>query len=158
MRLNKLIFIILIILFFAVLIFNNINSKSAEPTINKKTTPTVTINGHVFQVETATTSAQQAKGLSNRKSLPEKNGMLFLFDRPSILTFWMKDMRFPIDIIFIKDNKVISIAHNAPPPSSPEEDLPVYSPEEPSDKVLEINAGLSKQYNIKKGDTIEFNL
>ena len=105
-------------------------------------------------VALAITPQEQAKGLGQRASLPQDQGMLFLFKKADKLYFWMKDMEFPIDIIFIKDHTIVSVAENVPALKVPDNKLPIYSPTKPSDKVLEINAGLFKKYNFKAGDTI----
>lgn len=121
--------------------------------------PTATVHGHRFNLEIATTPEEQQKGLSDRDSLPQDNGMLFVFPQSSLLTFWMKDMGFPIDIIFIHGDTVVSIAHDAPPPTSENKNnLPLYKPDQPSDKVLEINAGLAEKYGMTKGDRVEIEL
>lgn len=67
----------------------------------------------------------------------------------------MKDMRFPIDILWIKDGKVTGFIENAPAPTSGTEDskLPTYSSKTPVDYVLELPAGYAKQYGIKIGST-----
>lgn len=158
--LNKLIiFFGIILVIFAGVVFFQFSSKPN----NKKSTlgsqaPSVTITNHIFKVELAKTPKDQQHGLSGRKSLPENQGMLFIFDHPDLYNFWMNDMKFPLDIIFIRDNKIVSIAQNAKPPTSSKETLPIYKPPDLADKVLEINAGLSKKYNIKKGDLLVIKL
>ena len=66
----------------------------------------------------------------------------------------MHEMRFPLDIIFIRQNTIVAIFENLPYPKSKEETLPVYKPEKPADSVLEINGGLSKKYGFKAGDHV----
>ena len=78
-------------------------------------TNTVTIGNTVFNVEIASTTAEQTIGLSGRKSLAENEGMFFTFNSPGVQNFWMKDMNFPIDIIWISGNKVAGFAENAEP-------------------------------------------
>ena len=122
----------------------------------QRPTPTITIGDHTFAVELATTSLQQEKGLSYHSSLPQNAGMLFVFEEPAIRTFWMKDMKFPIDIIFIRNNRIINIHENIWPPSpnTPVSDLSRYSSSEPANYVLEINAGLSQKYGFRNGDSV----
>lgn len=110
---------------------------------------TVTINDQEFNVKVAKTEAQKQKGLSGANSIGEKDGMLFIFDTPDHYSFWMKDMKFPIDIIYINGDKVVTVIRNAPT-----QDLKTYQPESPSDKVLEIQAGLSEKYKIDKGSSV----
>ncbi len=130
-----------------------------KDTSEQQKLPRATINHHAFNLEIAIDPQDRHKGLSSRDSLPADHGMLFIFGKPSDVAFWMKDMRFPIDIIFIHGDTITSIAENVPPPTSrDQESLPVYKPETASDKVLEINAGLSQKYNIKKGDRVQIRL
>lgn len=116
--------------------------------------PQITVGNNVFVVEIADTTANRAKGLSGRDFLRENEGMLFLFDRPATQNFWMKNMKFPIDIIWINDDRIVGFAENASV-SVVGEQLFIYSSLEPVDKVLEVNAGLVKKYNIKIGDTVK---
>ena len=81
--------------------------------------------------------------------------MLFPFEKADYYSFWMKNMKFPIDIIYINKNHIVTIHQNIKPPKTKEESLPIYKPEDPSDTVLEINAGLSEKYKFKKGDTVK---
>lgn len=120
----------------------------------KKTT--LTIRNHTFAVELAKSIQQKTKGLGYRSLLNENTGMLFLFDAPQILNFWMKDMKFAIDIIFIQGNKIVTIYNSVPFPSpdTPLSHLPNYSSNEPADKVLEINAGISEKYGFEEGDEV----
>lgn len=120
----------------------------------------VTIHDKTFSVEIAQTNVQKEKGLSKRSSLSEDRGMLFLFDTADYLRFWMKDMKFPIDILFIKDDKIVTIYLNAQNPQSTEENLnpPLYTPTEPSNKVLELKAGTVEKYGIKQGDSVQISL
>ena len=118
--------------------------------------PSITIRNHTFTIEIADTNEAQAKGLSYRTSLNQDTGMLFVFEKPSLYTFWMKDMHFPLDILFIKDNIIVTIHENVPnPPSNtPLNQLPAYAPKQPANYVLEINAGLSQKYGFREGDEV----
>ncbi len=108
-----------------------------------------------FTVELARSSAEQALGLGKRGGLNPDSGMLFIFSKPSIQNFWMKDMEFPIDMVWIDENKkVIGFAENALP-----EDFPkVYSSPKPASYVLEIGAGQVKIKSIQVGDEVNFDL
>ncbi len=167
MSINKLIIIFgIILVIFAGVVFFQFSSKTTKKTPAKHVTTsttttnaanTVTINNHTFKIETAKSSKEQQAGLSGRNSLPADHGMLFVFDKTDYYNFWMKNMKFPLDIIFIKDDKIISIEKNATPPSG-ESNPPIIKSGGDVNKVLEINAGLSDKYNIKKGDNLEINL
>jgi uncharacterized membrane protein (UPF0127 family) len=118
------------------------------------TSATVQVRGTTFHVDVVASPEALAIGLSHTASLPADHGMLFLFDKPDYYQFWMKGMTFPLDIIFVRNSTIVSIAHNVLVPSDDGE-LPRYAPDEPIDKVLEINAGLSDQYGIQSGDAVE---
>lgn len=83
--------------------------------------------------------------------------MLFVYSQPSIHQFWMKDMQFPIDIIWIDNGKVVGITDNVPPPdpNTTLNQLPTYSSPQPVSAVLEVNAGYAAMYNIMAGDPVE---
>jgi len=121
----------------------------------------ITINDKVFDVEIADTPDERAKGLSDRDSLDQNSGMLFIFEQKGVVpSFWMKDMRFNIDIIWIGDGKIIGIEKNVPVPAAGTEDssLAIYSPGKPIDYVLELNAGTSDTYNFQNGNRVKINL
>ncbi|MEK7092398.1 MAG: DUF192 domain-containing protein [Patescibacteria group bacterium] len=125
------------------------------PTIGKtEKMPKATVNKQTFKLYLASDAKTTETGLSGRPNMPTDYGMLFEFEKAGYHTFWMKNMKFPIDILFIKENKIIGIFENVQPPTTAGDTLLLYKPEEPADKVLEINAGLSKKYNIKMGDTV----
>jgi uncharacterized membrane protein (UPF0127 family) len=110
----------------------------------------IQVGNAVFEIEIADTSLKQSRGLSGRENLEENKGMLFVFDKPEIRGFWMKGMKFPLDILWICGEKVIGFVENAPPAIS--EDAPVYYPPKAVDKVLEINAGLVEKIGIRLED------
>lgn len=107
-------------------------------------------------VEVAEDPLSRATGLSGRNSLPEKNGMLFLFDASARHGIWMKGMRFPLDIIWMREGAVVDLVENAPPPDIGVRDasLPVFMPDVEAESVLEVSAGFAKKYNIKIGDRV----
>ena len=113
----------------------------------------VKINNTTIKVEVAETPLAREKGLSGREKLDQNKGMLFIFPQKDYYSFWMKEMKFPIDIIWISDNRVVDIAYDLPLQAS--EFLKTYQPKEPVNFVLEVNAGFSKKYNIKIGDRVE---
>ena len=118
--------------------------------------PRAEINGHTFSLYLAQTSQEQSIGLAKYNKIDQNQGMIFLFNKSDYYSFWMKDMKFPIDIIFISDNKVVDIFDKVP--VWPNENLPVYTTKTKANKVLEINAGLAKKYSIKIGDLVKLNL
>src|ERR1700692_755578 len=153
MSLNKIIigFIVILLLFSAFIMLQ----------IGKTSTPPakVTIDNHTYSVEVATTTAEQQQGLSGKNSLPQDQGMLFVFKTPGLYAFWMKGMKFPLDIIFIKDNKIVSISKNVPVPKDAKEtNLPIYTSAAPANRALEINAGQATTYDFQKGDDVGIKL
>ena len=136
------------------LLFLQKYSKTGNPFLFKKT-PMATINNRTFELSVADSQKEREIGLSETRSLPENQGMIFIFDKPNYYPFWMKNMTIPIDIIFIKGQEIVTIQSDVQPPTSSTESSIIYAPSEPSDKVLEISAGLSKKYNFKKGDKVK---
>lgn len=126
-------------------------------------TKTVKIGDTSIKVEAANSDAERQKGLSERSSLDKDSGMLFVINNKAIPTFWMKDMKFAIDIIWIlsssgdvKEGEIIQIDKNAlaPPPGTSDNKLKLYSPKSAVDYVLEVNSGFSDSNNIKVGDSV----
>lgn len=117
--------------------------------------PMTVINGHMFYIEIARTQKQQETGLAKYSSLTENKAMYFPFNHADYYTFWMKNMHFSIDIIFLQSKKIVAIFPNVPPPTKDEIALPIYQSPSPADSVLEISAGLSKKYGFKAGDSME---
>ncbi len=106
-----------------------------------------------IKVDLALTSENRARGLSGRTILKEDEGMLFVFENVDKYKFWMKEMNFPIDIIWIDENqKVVYIQKNASPESYPE----TFGGEQNSKYVLELVSGFSDKYNLKEGDKVSF--
>lgn len=110
----------------------------------------VSVLGHMFRVELADTDEERMLGLGGRDGLCEGCGMLFRFDAPGRYTFWMNGMRFPLDILWIRDGKIVFIAKNVPADFAG-----IIRPAAEANSVLEIDAGLSDQYGIMEGDDVE---
>ena len=120
-----------------------------------KKSPTVIIGDRKFEVSVADSQKEREIGLSETKSLSQDQGMIFLFEKPDYYAFWMRNMKLPIDIIYIKNDQIVTIQSNVAPPKEEESPI-VYTPTEPSDKVLEIQAGLAQKYDFKKGDKVKY--
>ena len=118
----------------------------------------VKINGKQFFVDVAKTDKQKEKGLDVYETLPVKKGMVFTFQAADYYPFWMKGMKFPIDIIYINNNKIVDIFPELSNPKTSTESPIIVKPSTKSNFVLEINAGLSRKYNFKTGDTVEIHL
>lgn len=117
----------------------------------------VKVKGSTVVAEVARDPSSRARGLSGRDSLPEALGMLFIFETASYPSIWMKAMKFPLDIIWVRNGKIVDLEENAPPPtvSSRTESLPIYTPDVPARLVLEVNAGFAKKFGIHIGDEVK---
>ncbi|MBP0016370.1 MAG: DUF192 domain-containing protein [Cyanobacteria bacterium SBLK] len=119
---------------------------------------TATMGGEVIELEVTETPEQQALGLMFRDRLPDDRGMLFSFDPPRPVGFWMKNVRISLDMIFLRDGEVRYIAANVPPCYQPAPQCPAYGPPEAIDRVIELRGGRAEELGLKAGDriTIEF--
>lgn len=112
----------------------------------------VAMRGKTFSVEVADTDLKREKGLGERDSLAADHGMYFPFPAARHWVFWMKGMRFPIDIVWIQDGKVVDISPDAQVDAGAP--LKTYSPVEPADAVLELNAGAVRAIGLQRGDAV----
>lgn len=108
-----------------------------------------------YYVDIARDAVSQARGLSGREQLAAAEGMLFVFSQPMPRLFWMNEMNFPLDFVWIRDRKVIGIAENIPHPAANNGEIYRLSSPEPADMVLEINAGEIRARGIQVGDAIQ---
>ncbi len=114
------------------------------------------INGQTIHLELAVTGPEKEKGLGYRDRLAEGAGMLFVFQTKDRYGFWMKGMRFPLDFIWIDGNKVADLSRNIPQPESGVAQPVSIAPDQPVDKVLEVNAGVIDRLGVKIGDLVQF--
>lgn len=142
----KIFFIVLsLILFFSILFYLEFKQIHYENT-------KVTINNKEFFIEIADDNLKRKKGLGERKFMCENCGMLFIFPEKNQYSFWMKNMNFDLDILWLEDEKVVFIEKNV----SYKNQKIIYKPEIISDSVLELNAGNVNKFEIKIGDRIKF--
>src|SRR5579863_8318724 len=130
-RLGLVIIAALVILLLAFFFFRN---SSIFPFLSP--TKTVTINSHTFSVTLAQTEKDKELGLTIKSSLPQDQGMYFPFSSAGYYSFWMGNMKFPIDIIFIHNGKVVTIFSKAQPQDASKPAV-IFKPTEPSNAVLE---------------------
>jgi len=117
--------------------------------------PTVIIGDNRIVLEVMQTSTELSKGLSGKPSLGAEHGMLFIFSKPALYQFWMPDMNFSIDILWIDNGKIIGITPEVPYTFDPQAPI-FYKPPSPVQYVLEVNAGFTAEKNIQIGDTVIF--
>ena len=147
-RLKLLAIAIMIIIVVAIAAFG-IFAEVASEKAPAKQEAVVAVGGHELQVEMVSTPKQQYQGLSGRTSLCPDCGMLFVFADSGPKSFVMRDMAFPLDIIFIESGVIKSIAANLAPEGH--EPKNIYSSTGASDQVLEVNAGYCAKYGIEPG-------
>ena len=130
---------------------NFIQATSSEPILG--VSGRIILQGEIWNVEIANNDLTRTNGLSNRKNLFNKKGMLFAFDKMSVQNFWMKDMLIPLDMIFFDaDWRIVLIEANLQPSSFPE----IFGNKVKSQYVLEVNANEASLYGLQVGDQAIF--
>jgi uncharacterized membrane protein (UPF0127 family) len=143
-------YLIIVVAVLAIFAWLTMKPNILEPKYNL---PKVEIGGKIIDVEIANTNAKRELGLSGHAPLADDQGMLFVFDKTGEYPFWMKDMLFPLDIIWIsEDYKIVYIEKKAQPNSYPT----TFGGQVESRYVLEVNSGFSDNNNLKIGDQIKF--
>lgn len=150
--------VIILAIIATIMFARNIAGKNATPFTFTSHNATLQARKQMISLEIAKDLQSQQKGLSGRNSLDTNTGMLFVFPNATYQPFWMKDMKFPIDIIFLQNKKVVTIFDHVPYPVSQSSNLPIYKPEQPSDMVIELSAGKASSLGIKKNDTLTISL
>ncbi|MDB9514065.1 DUF192 domain-containing protein [Kamptonema animale CS-326] len=114
------------------------------------------IAGSMINLEVTNTPEEQAMGLMYRTSLADDRGMLFSFNPPRRVAFWMKNCKISLDMIFLQDGVVRAIARNSPPCTA--EPCPTYDSTTSVDRVIELRGGRAAELGVKVGDriTIQF--
>lgn len=118
--------------------------------------PWVALGGERFDVELATTPREMARGLMFRDELPDGHGMLFVYEREGRRSFWMKNTRIPLDILFFDGERRLINWHTAEPCRS--DPCPGYPSSAPARYVLELNAGKASALGLAPGDRLELHL
>ncbi len=111
------------------------------------------ISGHETFIEIVKTPSAMYRGLSNRPSLCRDCAMMFVFPESDQRIFVMRDMNFPLDIVFINNSKIVKIYHNLPPEGSAPQFQ--YSSVVPADRVLELNAGVAREFGLEEGQWLD---
>lgn len=106
-----------------------------------------------FKLEVAKGAADRAQGLAGRDSLPQDQGMLFIFPKDKKPCMWMKDMRFPLDILWLDaQQRIVHMARNLSPLTYPQ----VFCPRAPAAYVVELNAGQTQAAHVYVGQRLSF--
>ena len=135
------------LLFTVFLFFSACTSESVSGTPIKLISPEGTV--HTFSVEIADDAEERAQGLMHRESIAEDAGMLFLFEEPQVLSFWMKNTLIPLYILFFYENgSFVSSATMVPCEKDP---CPLTSSKIPASAALEVRAGTAKKLGVTKG-------
>jgi hypothetical protein len=120
-------------------------------------TPLTLPSGRVLDVEVMVSNEDRAVGLMFRRSLDEDKGMLFVFEWPGFHGIWMKNCRFPIDIVWLdEERRIVHVAEGAEPCKS--DPCPTYEPLRRASYVLELNAGQAAREGAVVGATVSFEL
>lgn len=146
-------FLVLLLVVVAVIIFLGVRNGGFF-----RNGPEATVGDTTVHLTLADTPEERSIGLSGTNSLGENDGMLFLFDDKGYPAFWMKGMDYPIDIVFLDNETVVTIFPNVQPPKEDNEQLPLYQPTKPADRVLELPAGYMKAHGVSVGDMINLSL
>jgi uncharacterized membrane protein (UPF0127 family) len=118
----------------------------------------IVVNGFAILADVAITDEDQIKGLSIRDQMNENEGMLFAYGEPSRQSFWMKDMKFPIDIIWLNETGSIVHVEENLRPCVPSLECPSFSPNKNAQYVLETVAGFAQKHHLKIGTDIDFSI
>ena len=121
-------------------------------------TATVTLDGQVVDAEIADTGPLRERGLSYRDGLETDTGMLFVYSDEAVRSFWMFEMRFCLDIIWIADGRLVGAAENACPAKQSGDEVPRFRSPEAVQYVLEVEAGWMEAHGVDSGDDVQLEL
>lgn len=126
-----------------------------EPSFPQRDFTVVSIGEKRIIVEIASSEQSRLFGLAGRENMGAE-GMLFVFDEEDYHAMWMKGMRFPVDIVWIRNGRIADVEEYAPAPPSGTADvfLPIYRPDIPAEYILEVNAGFAEKYDVSIGDKV----
>jgi len=130
-------------------------SETVQVSTSEQTLPisaTVSVGEQTIGLEVAKTPEQQEKGLMFRTKLEPDRGMLFSFTPARPVGFWMKNTLIELDMVFLRNGKVVAVASNVPPCKT--DPCPVYGPQAEVDQVIELRGGRAKELGIKAGDRL----
>ncbi len=148
---------ILVVIIFTFLIApvfrNEVNKNVATHTSTLRDDIKLTLPRGEIEVQLADSETSRELGLSYRESIGDEEGMLFIFDKPDVYAFWMKDMKFPIDIIWLSETgQVVHTEEDVSPNTYPK----IFANKPKAQYVLELNAGMAKKYGLYLGSKVLF--
>lgn len=158
---KKLLYCLLAVCVGAAIGLTYITKTHSSPPMQTFFSSPLAVANNPLHVAVAATPKQMQQGLSDIRSMGENEGMLFIYGNTGIPTFWMKDMWFDLDFIWIKNGVVAAITKNAPAPAVDNNgkkinsNLTLYSPPSAIDQVLEVRSGWAERHGIKVGDAVE---
>ena len=121
-------------------------------TARAPTSPSAQLGDKTFRLDVAATVADRERGLSGRSGLADDQAMLFVFDAPGIHCIWMKDMKFPIDIVWLNEARnVVKLAARVTPDTYPQN----FCPDSPAAFVIELPEGTAEQQQLQVGQSVQ---
>ena len=151
MRNTIIISLILIVLGLAWLTFSvNVGKEKRDLSVLR-------VGEQTLGVEIADSAEEWSQGLSGREQLSGDEGMLFVFDDQVRRSFWMRQMRFSLDMMFIRDGRINEIVRNVPAPSGSQDGTEIrVQSQESADWVLEVNSGWAQEHGVEVGDEVTY--
>ena len=156
-RYYKSLVIIVVLILGIVIFFIKPSAKVVAPTeLKGYSQKIVEIDGHTINAWVADDSKKQERGLSVVDSMSDDQGMLFNMEKPAVYSFWMKDMKFPIDTVWIRRGKIVDISSNMKMETGEDSSkYLLYKSKSNVDQVLEVNDGWCYKYGLKLGDEVK---
>lgn len=147
-------FLLTLSILLLIFIWSMVNKKAELPVDSSSDESIlISVGGTKIKAELADTPRKRVQGLSGRLLLGDDTGMLFVFEKEDFHGIWMKDMLFPIDIVWIDEGMVvIDVKRNTEPESYPD----VFKPKDKAKYVLEVNAGFARSHDMEIGDKVSF--
>ena len=118
--------------------------------------PWVELGGHQYSIEIADDDAERARGLMFRDAMETDHGMLFIHEREEPQSYWMKNTRIPLDILYFDDKRRLVSQQRDVPPCSLGDQCPPYPSDAPARYVLELNAGQAARLKLEEGAELRF--